>query len=87
MLRKILLDLFLLALPFLIYAAFVKLGRRAEAKGGIWAEAPWFWLFSSGLALSITAAVLFVVFDGSEPGSVYVPAVVEDGEIVPGRFK
>jgi hypothetical protein len=87
MARKILLDLFLLALPFLIYIAYVKLGRRAQAEGGIWTGAPWFWLFSSGLMLTIAAAVLLVVFDGSEPGSAYLPAVVEDGRIVPGRFE
>ncbi len=87
MLRKILLDIFLLALPFMVYAAYVKFGRKAQAEGGIWTGAPWFWLASSGLALTIVAAVLLVVFDGSEPGSPYLPAEVEDGEIVPGRFK
>ncbi len=87
MARKILLDLFLLSLPFLIYGLYMKFGGRAEAKGGIWRGAPWFQLFASGLAMALVGAVLLVVFDGSEPESTYVPATVEDGEVVPGRFK
>lgn len=87
MVRKLLLQFLLLALPFIAYLVYVTLSRRAKGSGSAWQGAPWFWLFSSGLTLSIIGAVILAVISGSPPEAHYVPSVTKDGKIVPGRFE
>jgi len=87
MARKLLLQLFLLALPFITYYIYARLARRAAAKGGTWTGAPWFWLTASGLGLSIAGAVVLAVGFGGSPGDAYVSATMKDGAVVPGHFK
>ena len=86
MLRFVLLVIFLMALPTLLYTAYV----RAKTGGGIediMGKAPFVPLVVSGAVL--TAAVLFVYlqFNRNEPGGRYVPPVYQDGKIVPGHFE
>ncbi len=87
MARTILFSLILIALPFVTYAIYVSAVRRSEARGEAWRQAPWYWLVSSGLILSIVGTVLLISFSGSEPGSTYIPSEIKDGKIVPGRFE
>ncbi len=89
MARTILIQLFLLSLPFIIYGLCVKFGPRAEAasRGNIWGGAPWFWLFTSGLTLSIIGIVVAVTIDGAAPGAVYTPADLKGGTVMPGSLK
>ena len=87
MVRKLLLQFLLLALPFVAYFIYLKLSGRGEGGESPWRGAPWFWLVCSGLALSIAGAVALAVTSGSPPGSKYVPSVTKDGEIVPGHFE
>ena len=84
---KTLFSLILIALPFVTYAIYVSAVRRSEARGEAWRQAPWYWLVSSGLILSIVGTVLLISFSGSEPGSTYIPSEIKDGKIVPGRFE
>lgn len=86
MLRFVLLVIFLMALPTLLYTAYV----RAKNGGGIediMGKAPFLPLVVSGVVL--TAAVLFVYLqvNRNEPGGHYVPPVYKDGTIVPGHYE
>ncbi|MFO1169575.1 MAG: hypothetical protein U1E49_01250 [Hyphomicrobiaceae bacterium] len=86
MLRFVLLVIFLMALPTLLYTAYV----RAKKGGGIediMGKAPFLPLVVSGVVL--TAAVLFVYLqvNRNEPGGHYVPPVYKDGTIVPGHYE
>lgn len=87
MVRKLLLQFLLLALPFITYFIYVKLSRRTEKGESPWQGAPWFWLLSGGLALSIAGAVGLAVTSGSPPDARYVPSELQEGEIVPGRLE
>ncbi len=61
--------------------------RRAgqiEAKTG-WSAAPWPQLSVAGLVLLAATLGAYAVLVGGEPGEVYKPARMVDGEIVPGR--
>lgn len=87
MVSKVLFHMLPLLLPFLAYAVFVLVTRRAQARGGVWTEAPWYWLVSSGLAMVIAGFFAVALLGGAPPGSTYVPATYEDGKIKPGRFE
>jgi hypothetical protein len=81
--RLLLLQLLLIALPFIVYFAAMWIGRRTGAQPAV----PWFALLSSGLALSLAAAVTMALGFGGESGGDYVAATVKDGTVVPGHFK
>jgi len=88
MLRTVLWNLFLLALPFLLYAAYVALARRERVRAGeAWDQAPLSWLFIAGVVLVI-ASFLVLGLVTEDPGEGrYVPARYEDGRIVPGEVR
>jgi ABC-type Fe3+ transport system permease subunit len=86
MLRFVLLVIFLMALPTVLYTAYV----RVKTGGGIddiMSKAPFLPLALSGVVL--TAAVLFVYLqiNRNDPGGRYVPPVYKDGKIVPGHVE
>ena len=87
MLRQVLLHLLPFLLPFAAYVAYVFAMKKMEAQGGLWADAPWFWLTASGLALVIAGFVAVSLLSGAPPGAQYVPGQVKDGQVLPGRFE
>lgn len=87
MIRKLLWTLLPFLLPFVAYAIYWLLAKRAAARGKIWTDAPWYWLVASGLVLMIAALGASAFWGGAPPGSTYIPAQVKDGQIIPGRFE
>ncbi len=87
MLRQVLLHLVPFLLPFAAYVAYAYAMKKMEAEGGLWADAPWFWLTASGLGLVIAGFVAVSLLSGAPPGAEYVPGQVKDGRVVPGRFE
>ena len=93
MIRILLTVLLPMALPSTVYFLwFANERRRALAAGTPEAmprlgDVPWFVLGSAGLA--IAAVVLFAtsIYSGDEPGAVYVPPHLENGQVVPGASK
>ncbi len=86
MLKKILTIVLPIALPFLLYFAYVALAKRgAGASGRVpsLSDSPWPWLGMSGVALM--AAVLisyrFVFSETGGPGATVVPERYIDGQI------
>ncbi len=84
MLRKVLqyLPFFL---PFIGYAIYV-IAARATGRNATWRGAPWLWLTTIGLFLTVVALLGFWVLEprGSTDGE-YVPPRFEDGRIQPGQ--
>jgi Family of unknown function (DUF6111) len=80
MLRILLQYLLPLLLPFVAYLVYARLTRRAGLN-----DAPWLGLAAAGVGLLVVSLVSWSILSGSEPGETYVPARVEDGEVVPGR--
>jgi len=87
MLRIIIINALMFALPFLIYAVYFYLVRSGGDENDYWSEAPILWLLGAGAALVIIALVSLVSFTGSDPGGTYYPSRLEDGVIKPGRIE
>jgi hypothetical protein len=85
MLRVIALGLALFALPFALYAAYALLWREGRPRD-VFAAAPLAYLLACGLALVAAGFVVVGVLGGAGPEGTYEPAVLRDGEIVPGRI-
>ena len=58
-------------------------GQPEEKKG--WQAAPWPLLGVAGLILPAATLSAYALLVGGEPGEVYQPARLIDGEVVPGR--
>ena len=81
-----------IALPSLIYVAWLVYENRRIAQGGEgtprrWEEGPWAWLIGGGVLLTVLVAVVTAVLTGRGKEGVYVPPRVEDGRIVPGHLE
>lgn len=85
MLRQVLLHLLPFLLPFAAYVAYVVAMKKMEEKGGLWADAPWFWLCASGLSLVIVSLVAAALLSGEPRDAGYRPSRVEDGRVVPAQ--
>jgi Family of unknown function (DUF6111) len=79
MLRILLQYLLPLVLPFLAWLIYARLTRKSGVN-----DAPWLGLAAAGVGLLVVSLVSWSLLSGSEPGETYVPARVEDGEVVPG---
>jgi hypothetical protein len=88
MLRLILLKLFLVLLPFVLYGLYVWLVHKKKlASGQTWNEAPFLKLLAAGLVVMLLGVFSWRLITAGEPGGTYVPARVEDGRVVPGRVE
>jgi hypothetical protein len=84
MIRSILLFL----LPTLIYIAYVYITREEKPDAArVLDDAPLIWLFGAGAALVIAALAAFGSISGGKPGQAYIPPVLKDGRIEPGRIE
>lgn len=80
-----------LLLPLAIYFSWLIYARRkaaalGQSKPGA-RDAPWLIIISIGLMVLIGSLIALGIFTGEEPGGVYVPPHMENGEIVPGRIE
>ena len=85
MLRALLQYLLPLLLPFLLYAAYVRL---AHGRMPAWLDLDsrqWAMLGGTGLVLLMISLVSWSLLSGSPPEETYIPPHVEGGEIVPGN--
>jgi len=92
MIRLVIENIILFLLPSVAYFAYVYL-RMADQPDprnrstDIWDDAPLIWLLLAGAILMLAVTLSFATFKGGAPGQVYVPPHLEDGHVVPGRFK
>ncbi|MEM7777601.1 MAG: DUF6111 family protein [Pseudomonadota bacterium] len=90
MIRIVIENIVLFALPTLLYIAFVMIRRRGQANNTATQaldDAPLFWLLAIGAALAISVLAIFGSTEFAEPGKTYQPPVFRDGKIVPGRHE
>lgn len=90
MIRVVLLHLFLLLLPTLLYFSYVAALRWIQGNGKKdepVEAAPFFWLFAAGLALMIGSLVYYTEFSRQDGRGVYKPPVFRDGVVEPGRVE
>jgi Family of unknown function (DUF6111) len=80
MLRILLQYVLPLVLPFLAYLIYARLSHKTGGVG----DTPWIALAAAGVGLMAVSLVSWSLLTGSDPGETYVPARLEDGELVPG---
>ena len=86
MLQKILFHVVPFVLPFVAYGLYLFATRRARTRGAAFDEAPWYWLFSVGLALTGASLIAVWAFSGAPADGKYVAPHMENGQVVPGKF-
>lgn len=82
--RQILQIAIPLVLPTVLYFLYLRFLRRSA---GAAPDVPWFWLGIAGGVLVVVTFGAAAMMGGAPPGSVYEPAKVIDGKIVPGHFR
>lgn len=86
MLRFVLLVVFLLALPMVLYVAYARL-RTGQSTEEVMARIPIAPLAIAGAVLTAAVLLVYLQLNRNEPGGHYVPPVLEDGEIKPGHVE
>ncbi|MDE2577554.1 MAG: hypothetical protein KGL46_01995 [Hyphomicrobiales bacterium] len=72
--------------PSAVYLLWLIWAQRHPAPPGAWSGARAFWLVVAGLAAAIFGLFAFGLSAERQQGA-YTPAHVENGKLVPGRFK
>lgn len=85
MLRAIIEEVLLFVLPFCIFAGYLIVNRKNPLDVEHWSRHV-FWLAIVGLGLSI-ALVVYSGWIAPRSQGVYEPPHMENGVLVPGRFK
>ncbi len=86
MIRVILSHFLLFLLPFLGYAIWLWLNKKAQTSEN-WKNGPNGWLALAGLVLVLVSLALFASFKKMPEGAEYVPSHMENGVFVPGRYE
>lgn len=90
MLRLMVLRFWPALLPILIYLAWLayarrKAGKKGEPKPGF-TDGPWIWAVAMTFAIIIGSFVLMGL-QGEPRSGTYIPAHIENGELVPARVE
>ncbi|MBI1202478.1 MAG: hypothetical protein GC182_08200 [Rhodopseudomonas sp.] len=85
MIRPVLTELLLFALPFVLYAVFLWATKAGVMDVESWPVSRLVWLAIVALALVLGSFIYFANYTGAKPGARYVPAHMENGKFVPGR--
>ncbi|MFT4099228.1 MAG: DUF6111 family protein [Rhodoblastus sp.] len=72
--------------PFILYVLYLLVRARNPLQPAHWPNAAVVSLVIAGLAVAV-AGMLWFGFEADRPTGAYVPAHVENGRVVPGRFK
>jgi len=87
MIRPIATEIGIFLIPFAVYAAFLLATRAGILQPSAWTLSRLAGLVITSLILMVGSFVALVQFGRPPPGSVYVPAHVEDGKFVPQKYR
>ena len=87
MIRTILIEIGLFIAPFVIYAGALAATTKGMRQSSAWSIRRVAVLGIAGFVLMLGSFVIFAEFSGAPPGSVYVPAHIENGKFVPGTTR
>ena len=86
MIRPISTEVVLFLIPFAVYVLFLVATRKGLLDPAHWPLARVTWLVITAFLLMLGSFAYFATFGGAPPGSIYIPAHVdENGTFVPGR--
>ncbi len=84
MIRPVFTELLLFIVPFVLYALFLWATKARVFDPQSWSVGTIMWLCIAAFALVIGSFIVLAQFSGLPPGSVYTPAEIKDGTLVPG---
>ena len=87
MIRPIFTELALFVVPFVLYALYLWATRAGVFDAAAWTLPVVSWLTIVALVLVVGSFVVLAHFSGAPPGSTYVPAHLENGQLVPGTTR
>ena len=87
MIRPILTEIGLFLTPFVLYTAFLLATRAGVLQSGAWAMPRIAALVIASLVLMLGSFLALAQFSGAPPGSTYLPAHIENGQLVPGATR
>ncbi|HMN85076.1 MAG TPA: DUF6111 family protein [Bauldia sp.] len=87
MARFLAFDVLAFLLPFGLYAIWLLATRRKVGSTSEWPLKTVAWLALAGAVVLLFAIAFFIHLDSGKPGTIYVPARIENGVIVPGHFE
>jgi hypothetical protein len=87
MIRPVLTELALFLAPFAIYAIYLWATQAGVLHPESWPLPRLVWLTIAALLLMAGSFVVLAQWGGDPKGSQYVPAHMENGQLVPGTIK
>lgn len=85
MIRAIFGEALFFFLPFVAFAIFLLLRRRSPFRWAAWSDKT-AWLVLAGLGLAV-AALLYTGLTADRQRGAFEPPHLENGQVVPGRFR
>lgn len=87
MLRKLLMVVLPIVLPFLVYWVMLKIAQRRRADGEVpgWEKTPWFLLSLCAVVLLVGSLIWFRLHSGVPRGVDLLPPRLENGQVIPSR--
>lgn len=85
MTRVIAINLLLIFLPFILYAAYIWLEKKPETSKEFWQYIPLLPLFVTGVILMSTFMISQIAIGPPQKDGVYNPPVIKDGVVIPGH--
>ncbi len=86
MIRMLLTHGLLFFVPFIAYAVWVMVVRKAK-RDKRFRDGPLLWLSICGIALVVASLVLLAETNHAPPGSQFRPSQIIDGKFVPGGYE
>ena len=87
MARLLALNALFFLIPFAAYSGWLFVTRRNLGTSADWSNRTIIILCSIGAVFVVIGLVTLTSFSASTTGETYIPATIEDGRIVPGRFE
>ncbi len=87
MTRVVLLNLFLLLLPMLLYFTYVFTLRWIRGGEEPVQTAPLVWLFVAGMVLMVASLAYYTEYSRQDGRGIYQPPILRDGVVQPGRVE
>jgi len=87
MLRTVLIEAVVFAVPFAVYALYLIVARYDVTEPDHWPAKVVIWCGGLALIFMVVSLLVLIHFSRAPAGSTYVPPHVEDGQVVPGHFE
>ena len=85
MIRPLATEIVLFLMPFVLYGVFLWATKAGVMHPDSWPISRIAWLLIAALILMVGSFIYFANYSGAPPGSVYVPAHMDNGTFVPGQ--